>query len=73
MEVFDSKKNAMGFVLCISLCGCNARLCEVSRFQRFLPFFLKKKFPARKKGGGVTISSNELKIRGGGFVIRTSN
>ena len=59
MEVFDS--NEMRWASCcgVLFCGCNARLCEVSAL------FSQKKFPARKKGG-VTISSTELKIRGGG-------
>ena len=73
MDVFDSKEMRWASCCGVSFCGCNARLCEVSAL-----FSLKKsrkKFPARKKGGGVTISSTELKIRGGGHggVIRTSN
>ena len=63
MDVFDSKEMRWASCCGVSFCGCNARLCEVSAL------FSQKKFSRQKKGGGVTISSTELKIRGGGGAL----
>ena len=63
---FDSKEMRWASCCGVSLCGCNARLCEVSAL------FSQKKIPARKKGGGGHYFVDRFK-NSRGDVIRTSN